>query len=463
MLVGISKVPPFRQTWTQDSSEIKSEYKSASINDKIINLNGAKALRSLAFSNITFRGVNQGLFREVRACENNPKWQSFITRLSALYKKPNDLRSEFTRDFHRIVYTENFRTLKGKTQVDLIKTDHICTRGEHVELVSYIARDISKALGLNEELAEAIAMGHDIGHTPFGHEGERCLKALMKSHNIDNGNFWHERNGLRVVDKIATVEGIDGSQRNLNLTYAVRDGIIFHCGEVDQNGLRPRSEILDLSSVTERGKYEPYSWEGCVVKISDKIAYLGRDLEDALNTGSLSKENYVLLQKKCENILGKEIPALNQSFLIDHFVYDLVKHSNPNDGLRFSEETLKLMSFLRTYNTEKIYLPVNSSYHDHTLAVFNSIFDNLHELYNDGNPLPILKEKKQCYPKLASTFSNYLDKYSDINPIRSKKHANEVIYSIKNKDAYKRAIVDFIAGMTDKFATDCHEEVTGHS
>ena len=164
--------------------------------------------------------------------------------------------------------------MKHKTQVFFSpENDHICTRAEHVALVESISYTIAKALGLNVELTKAIATAHDIGHSPFGHQGEKVLNQLAKR---DIGEtFWHERNGLEVVDNIELLEDKDGICNNLNLTYAVRDGIISHCGEIDENMLRPREEAIDLKKYTYPNEYAPYTWEGCVVKIADKISYLG--------------------------------------------------------------------------------------------------------------------------------------------------------------------------------------------
>ena len=136
---------------------------------------------------------------------------------------------------------------------------------------------IAKYLGLNTDLTRAIAMGHDLGHAPFGHEGEVELTKIRKELGMDA--FWHERNSLRIIEDIELLEDNNKNYQNLNLTYAVRDGIISHCGEVDENGIMPRKEKIDLDTFETSGQYQAYTWEGCVVKIADKIAYLGRSEE----------------------------------------------------------------------------------------------------------------------------------------------------------------------------------------
>ena len=215
----------------------------------------------------------KNLFINHKADINNPKWENMISRQSPLYKRNNDIRDEFERDYTRIIHSNSYRRLKHKTQVFFSpENDHICTRIEHVTHVESISYTIASYLGLNTELTKAIAVGHDLGHSPFGHEGE---KILSKISNRDLGiSFWHEKNGLDFVDSIELLVGHDGYKNNLNLCYGVRDGIISHCGEIDENALRPRDEFIDLNEYVHPNQYAPYTWEACVVKISDKISYI---------------------------------------------------------------------------------------------------------------------------------------------------------------------------------------------
>lgn len=125
---------------------------------------------------------------------------------------------------------------------------------------------------------------HDLGHTPIGHEGEEILKEIVKEFSEDE--FWHEKNSLRFVDKLETLPGPCGKEHNLLLTYAVRDGIISHCGEVDNahdDPIKPRMANIPLENIIMPNQYQPFTWEGCIVKVADKIAYLGRDIEDAVS------------------------------------------------------------------------------------------------------------------------------------------------------------------------------------
>ena len=274
--------------------------------------------------------------------ENAGKWERAVQR-DGLYSRPDDIRSPFARDYTRILHCTAYRRYKHKTQVFFATTnDHICTRIEHVNHVNSVSRTISNFLGLNSELTDSISIGHDLGHAPFGHKGETTLKEIANIHGLPT--FWHEMNSLRFVDKIETLEGPDGKHHNLGLTYAVRDGIVCHCGEVDENGLSPRDNDIDLYTIQKAGQIPPFTWEGCVVKISDKIAYLGRDIEDAvalglLNSDQLGKLNGILKEHGIEPGL-----KLNNTVLIHSFIIDLCENSTPQGGLMMSQSKTQLMN-----------------------------------------------------------------------------------------------------------------------
>ena len=176
-------------------------------------------------------------FNNVSSMSSNNNWDIHIAREKPLYKRENDIRSPYERDYTRILHSLAYRRLKHKTQVFFnIDNDHICTRMEHVQHVESVSCTIAKYLGLNVDLTKAIATGHDLGHAPFGHEGEVELTEIRKENGLDK--FWHERNGLRVVDKLELLENDKRNFCNLDLTYAVRDGIISHCGDVYENGIK---------------------------------------------------------------------------------------------------------------------------------------------------------------------------------------------------------------------------------
>ena len=156
-------------------------------------------------------------FASVKTDEKNPKWQQCIKRENTLYNRGNDIRSEFKRDYTRLLHCEAYRRLKHKTQVFYApQNDHICTRIEHVNHVASVSATIAKYLGLNQELTEAIAIGHDIGHAPFGHTGEDILNSLIKNQKEGKNapkKFWHERNSLFFADFIETLQDPDGFSR----------------------------------------------------------------------------------------------------------------------------------------------------------------------------------------------------------------------------------------------------------
>ena len=211
--------------------------------------------------------AKQQSFKEFAITESNEKWNGCIERISPLSYKPLDIRSPFDRDNTRILHSNAYRRLKHKTQVFFAtNNDHVCTRIEHVSHVASISKTITKTLGLNVELAEAIALGHDLGHSPFGHHGEKIIATIMEENGFEK-KFWHEKNSLRFVDHIETLPNYNGFKENLGLTYAVRDGIVCHCGEVNENYIKPRSEYIDLDKI-EKGKFMPYTYEGCVVTVS---------------------------------------------------------------------------------------------------------------------------------------------------------------------------------------------------
>lgn len=226
--------------------------------------------------------------------------------------QPCPLRTEFQRDRDRIIHCKSFRRLKHKTQVFLSPAgDHYRTRLTHTLEVTQIARTISRALLLNEDLTEAIGLGHDLGHTPFGHAGERVLNALT-------GHFKHNEQSLRVVDVLEN----DG--QGLNLTYEVRNGILNH---------------------TSKGN--PCTLEGKVVSYADRIAYINHDINDAVRAGVLKESD---LPKDCTEYLGH-----TKTERINTLVKDIVKHSFGKNEVVMSEECFFYMNKLRDFMFDNVY------------------------------------------------------------------------------------------------------------
>lgn len=393
------------------------------------------------------------LLKQYSANEANPKWETMIKREKELLKRSDDIRSEFERDYTRIIHCNAYRRLKHKTQVFFSpESDHICTRIEHVTHVESISYIIAKYLGLNVELTKAIATAHDIGHSPFGHAGERILSEISVR---DIGEtFWHERNGLEYVDKIELLENHFNEKRNLNLTYAIRDGIISHCGEIDENRLKPRAEYIDLQDYKRPNQYAPYTWEGCVVKIADKISYLGRDIEDAIELGILNEhlnELYELLNYKAEDVI-------NNTVIINHLINDLCENSSIEEGLCFSNKTFNMLNEIKKFNYRNIYLSErleqSNKYFD---LILNEIYNTLKKLYDGANTVQNIRDIKKIYPKLTNSFESWISNYWNLE--RNSNCKNEIIFDMANATDYYKAIIYYVSGMTDNFAIEIYNEI----
>lgn len=385
-------------------------------------------------------------FEKYAANENNPNWDKIISRQSPLYNRNNFMRSEFERDYTRIIHSTAYRRLKHKTQVFFSpENDHICTRIEHVTHVESISYTIAKNLGLNTELTKAIAVAHDVGHSPFGHEGEKILSDIS---NRDLGiSFWHEKNGLELVDNIELLEDTERFKQNLDLTYAVRDGIISHCGEIDENCLKPREKFIDLNDYKFPNQYAPYTWEGCVVKISDKISYLCRDIEDAITL------------KIFKDIPGEE-DIINNTNLINNLIYDLCENSSPEKGLCLSENALNLMNRIKDFNYKYIYasdrIKPSTRYFR---VVINEIYNLLKSMYDGQNTLNKLNDVSDIYPNLCKGFINFITDYYDFDNRENLRLKNKVLFSIDNEKDFYKAIIYYISGMTDNFAIEIYNEI----
>lgn len=229
-------------------------------------------------------------------------------------EKQCDIRTVFQRDRDRIIYSKAFRRLKHKTQVFISpEGDHYRTRLTHTLEVSQIARTIARSLRLNEDLTEAIALGHDLGHTPFGHAGERVLD------RVSSFGFKHNEQSVRVV------EVLEKDRKGLNLTWEVRDGIRCHTG-----------------------KEMPSTLEGQVVRFADKIAYINHDIEDAIRGGIISEED---LPKECTRILGK-----TSSLRINNMIINIINNSYNENCIRMSPDFQESSKLLRDYMFENVYV-----------------------------------------------------------------------------------------------------------
>ena len=381
------------------------------------------------------------LLQKVSANPENPNWNNIIKRQNSLYKRDNEIRSEFERDYTRVINSKAYRRLKHKTQVFFSpENDHICTRIEHVTLVESISYTIAKYFGLNTELTKAIATAHDIGNSPFGHQGEKIISELSK--DFIQKPFWHEKNGLEFVDKVELLETPEGKIQPLDLTYGVRDGIISHCGEINENGLKPRTKYIDLYEYEHPNQYAPYTWEGCVVKIADKLSYLGRDIEDAITLGILDKK----LKELHEVLkLDKDV-KINNTVILNMFIKDLCENSSLENGLCFSDEKFEMLNNLKEFNYKNIYLSEKTlGSVDYFELVLNKLFWFLSRMNFRDDDM-----KKIC-PVLADDFNKWLKEFFslDIN------HRDIII----SDNEFLQAVIYYIAGMTDNFAIDTYNKI----
>ncbi|MCB5260675.1 MAG: HD domain-containing protein [Candidatus Cloacimonetes bacterium] len=264
------------------------------------------------------------------------------------------MRSRFAVDRDRILYSGAYRRYHGKTQVfsftNLID-EEMTNRNLHIAYVSQISRTIGKYLGLNTELIEAIALGHDLGHCPFGHDGEKSLSQCCFEAGI--GHFHHNIESLHIVDHISR------KGKGLNLTFQVRDGIISHDGEVHNTQLRPHSSkteedidnYIKAKKNAENAQWMPATLEGCVVRITDTIAYIGQDIEDAIRYNILRRNELPTEQVR---YLGN-----TNSQIIETLIKSVIVSSYEQDFIAFDEETSNQLLELKKFNYRRIYTDEN--------------------------------------------------------------------------------------------------------
>lgn len=423
-------------------------------------------------------------FSAVRTCETNPNWEQCIKREHALYSRDNPIRSEFDRDYTRLLHSQAYRRLKHKTQVFFAPSnDHICTRMEHVAHVASVSTTIARYLGLNAALTQAIAIGHDIGHAPFGHTGETILNSLLPQKEGKNApkRFWHERNSLFFADYIETLPDPEGVEKNLDLTYAVRDGLICHCGEIDQQGIMPRGNAIDLYGIKRPGETQPYTWEGCVVKVSDKIAFLGRDIEDAREYHILDMGSYRELRQLVAETLGfgpdgkagtettggvhRSGRAINTGVLINDMIVDLCEQSTPQNGICFSEPYFTFITKLKEFCFANIYnhwrLVEFQKYAEQVLGCVYRVLAKTQPYAQGGRMAQCLR----YYPDLCRTFEDWLVKYTNYAPNGQKdrktllRYGTTGVFNVHDWESYQKCIIEYMSGMTDQFAIHVFEEI----
>jgi dGTPase len=311
------------------------------------------------------------------------------------------VRTDFQRDRDRIIHCKSFRRLKHKTQVFIDpEEDHYRTRLTHTLEVAQIARTISRALRLNEDLTEAIALGHDLGHTPFGHAGEEALDTVYREF-VPGGGFRHGEQSLRVVD-VLEKRGL-----GLNLTYEVRDGILHHSkGSADLS--------LDTSG--------PATLEGKVVKISDRVAYINHDIDDAIRAGIITETD---LPTEAVEVVGR-----THSNRIGSMVIDIIECSLRHGKIGMSEERRRATDRLKDFLFAVVY----------------------------GRDVRGIMELEQASERMKQLFRFYMEHPQEIPEIIDQELAPATEDS-RNTDPLEsrtRMVCDFISGMTDRYAERDH-------
>lgn len=363
----------------------------------------------------------------LRKEENLSSYASKSRDAIRLKKEQNDIRTPYFRDIDRIIHSLSYTRYIDKTQVYSFKhNDHISKRMVHVQLVSKIARTIGRALKLNEDLIEAIALGHDIGHTPLGHAGEAMLNEISKEEL--NQYFQHNIQGVR------NLMIVDHQGKGQNLTIQTLDGILCHNGEILSNIYRPitktKEEFLreyeeSYDDIEKSKKYSAMTLEGCVVRISDIIGYIGRDIEDAIELGLFQREE---LNEEICHILGN-----NNRDIVNTIILDIIQESMDQPYIKMSKEVFKALLHLKKFNYEHIYK--------------KSMSESDYQYYQKG---------------MRKIFDLYLDAIH-------KEDRNNIIYEIflnhqsseyLENTSSKRKVLDFISGMTDAlFLTEIQKYV----
>ncbi len=341
-----------------------------------------------------------------------------------------DVRGAFFRDQTAIIHCTAFRRMKHKTQVFYApKNDHICTRIEHVMHVATIAKSICKGLNyhgwkLDVEMAFAIGLGHDLGHAPFGHDGESILNKLLGG----NSAFVHEVHSYRVVEYLAN------NGKGLNLTYGVKDGIITHNGEKYEQRLKPQNVPNKLDEIKNR-KVVPSSYEACIVRFSDKIAYLGRDIEDAYIAGLIKPKN---LPEKFKKKIGT-----TNSQIIDKYVNDIIDVSKESKYIGLSDEKYELLLDIVKFNYKNIYLNDKETIFPYAERMLTEIYNFLGNVFDKHG----FETKRYNKSKISIVrhFGEYLETMKDF-------------YDTNTEN--KRILGDYIAGMTDDYAIKAFKQIT---
>lgn len=337
-----------------------------------------------------------------------------------------DLRPNFFHDSDKIIHSYCYSRYIDKTQVFyLVENDHITHRVLHVQLVAKIARTIGRFLNLNEDLIEAISLGHDVGHTPFGHDGEKIISAFLQEqgagvfeHNVQSFRFFHD---------------LEAYGKGLNLTAQVLDGIICHNGEILQNSYgcdrsKTPEKLLIEYRESLKGDFKskdmvPMTLEGCVMRISDVIAYVGRDIEDAIILKLVERES---LPREVTEVLGNK-----NGEIVDTLIKDLVNNSIDKEMLSFSPAVYDALNCLKDWNYKNIYQnPKKSTQDEKIKTMFWAVL-------------------AECLEELGSD-----KKVTGINH-----WFNSMSAEYKEMTPKPRVVADYVSGMTDDYLMNAYKEI----
>lgn len=335
-----------------------------------------------------------------------------------LYKDTQDIRANYERDADRILYSLSYTRYTDKTQVfSFNENDHISKRMIHVQMVSKIARTIGRALSLNEDLIEAASLGHDLGHPPFGHTGEAILNKISIEQN--EGFFNHN------IQSVRTLMTLENNGKGSNVCIQTLDAIMCHNGEIELEKYEPVQKTKEIFMQEYRSTYKdenlnkalrPMTLEGCVVRISDIIAYIGRDIEDAIRLGIISKND---IPNSITNILGD-----NNSDIINTLVLDIINNSYNLPYIKLSPKVFKALKDLKEFNYTHIYKNANTK---ETIILYEKMFRHLFQVYHTQ----ITNNDQDAH--ICKNYLNTMDK------------------TYIENTSVSRIIIDYLAGMTDDY------------
>ena len=359
--------------------------------------------------------------------KNLSKYACSDEKAKTLYVEEEDMRTRFFRDSDRIIYSLSYTRYIDKTQVfTFTENDNVSKRITHVQFVSKIARTIGRALGLNEDLIEAAALGHDLGHPPFGHCGEKALNKI----SIENGEGVFAHN----VQSVRTLMHLEDNGRGKNISVQVLDAILCHNGEIleseyhfvnkdSEEFLREYEECSKDLNMSK--KIRPMTLEGCVVRISDIIGYAGKDIEDAIRLGIIRDSD---IPEEIVKILGK-----TNAEIVNTLVLDIINNSIDKPYIKLSTPVFDSLNKLMKFNYERIYNVINATKENgYYEEMYNTLFRNYKKALEEN------------------------DTSNDIYKI----FLNDMTDDYLNNNSDSRKVIDYLAGMTDDYFINRYNEIS---